>query len=48
MREVLKFVFFCVGVVGITPAYAGSTHSERVIGPVVEDHPRVCGKYSTA
>ena len=32
---------------GITPAYAGKTHSDNNNELVFEDHPRVCGKDKT-
>ena len=32
-------------VLGITPACAGNTGRSGGIGPIIWDHPRVCGEY---
>ena len=32
---------------GITPAYAGKSFSRPDIGPLREDHPRLCGEKSS-
>ena len=41
-----KVAVFCcaVGAHGITPAYAGKSHSATPCSPAVWDHPRVCGE----
>ena len=33
-----------VGLIGITPAYAGKSHCDRQYLRGVEDHPRLCGE----
>ncbi len=35
-------------VLGITPAYAGKSKSNKVYTMYIQDHPRVCGEKSTA
>ena len=44
MREKLTSLSRTAISVGITPAYAGKTHSRACFCVILKDHPRVCGK----
>ena len=44
MRGKVPFIFPVVGVVRITPAYAGKRSDQRYNWTLQEDHPRLCGE----
>ena len=46
MREIHRIIKLKQYNDRITPAYAGNTHINLIGDKAVEDHPRVCGKYS--
>ena len=46
MRGKVPTVGTCKTPVGITPAYAGKSHSVPAFSKVLRDHPRLCGEKS--
>ena len=46
MRGTHKTNEVVIGIVGITPAYAGNTLNDNAIYALKRDHPRVCGEHS--
>ena len=46
MRGIFRLFFFCSGLAGITPAYAGNIKIRLSDALTAEDHPRVCGEYA--
>ena len=44
MRERLYAKIAEMITIRITPAYAGKTHTSKIVGCICWDHPRVCGK----
>ena len=45
VREVRMFLLYVYVLFRITPACAGSTNFNKKIYIIIQDHPRMCGKY---